>query len=255
MDRQTQTSFDPRQVVDEAASAGSPPRGAARAMGRAGAAADAGSWDYHGTGLLLPRGTVVTIRPDDADDHAEVVALVESESERRGIVQGTLTARKVRRSAADSEALQSLCSWLSGHDLDLFGTVSFRDDVAQSRGIYSLGRALDVVASELKGFRYHGKQGYRGKFVLCGEWHPSGRTVPHIHAVLSSAGAVDVHEFSQDLWRHFFNNCGRSRFEPMRDQTEATLYGLKDTLKASHADANSMRLRLSRYRSYGKGGN
>jgi hypothetical protein len=218
-----------------------------------GTMADAGVWDYHGTGLLLPRGTVVVTKPNDDADLADLRDRVEVESARRGVRSGGQVARKIKRSAADSAALESLSTWLSGHDLDLLGTVSFSDAVAASRGIYSLGRGLDVVAQELKAFRYHGKQGYRGKFVLCGEWHPSGRAVPHVHAVLSSAGATDLDDFTTSLWRHFFHNCGRSRFEPMRDQNDATLYGLKDTLKASASDANSMRLRLSRFRSYGKG--
>jgi len=196
---------------------------------------------------------VVVTRPNDDADLADLRYRLEAESARRGVRAGGQSARKVKRSAADSAALESLCAWLSSHDLDLLGTVSFSDDVAKSRGIYSLARGLDVVAQELKAFRYNGKQGYRGKFVLCGEWHPSGRAVPHVHAVLSSAGATDLADFSSALWRHFFHNCGRSRFEPMRDQNDATLYGLKDTLKASASDANSMRLRLSRYRSYGKG--
>jgi hypothetical protein len=223
-----------------------------RAGAVGGSSAPTGLWDYHGTGLLLPRGSVVRTVPVDDAELADIRDRLQVASDRRGVQAGSQQLRRVKRSAADSAALDAMCEWLSGHGLDLLATFTFSDDVAKQRGIYSLGRGLDVVAQELKAFSYHGKQGFRGKFVLTGEWHPSGRTVPHVHAALSSAGVVDVEEFSTALWRHFVHRCGRCRVEPMRDKNTATLYGLKDTLKSNQADATSVLMRLTKYRSYGK---
>jgi len=148
-------------------------------------------------------------------------------------------AARVRRSVAEASQLDSFCEWLHNNGLDLFGTVTYRDDYAKQYGIYSLKRGLDDVWAGLSHF------GFRYKFVLSGEWHPSGRQVPHVHLALESAGQP-VDKVCYELYHYFFHSRGRSRFEPMRDQNIATLYALKDSVKASARDADSIRLRLWR---------
>lgn len=203
----------------------------------------------HSSGLLLPRGTVVTTRPDpeDWDAIAAIRAEVEAGSARRGVVQAALDARKVKRSHHNETQLQSFCSWLSSKGVDIIGTVTFTDEYAARRGIYSLNRALDDVWSGLLEVPMKRGQivGFRNRFVLTGEWHPSGRQVPHVHLALESRGAP-MEAVCSDLFRHFVSTRGRSRFEPMRDTTEATLYGLKDTIKSSDLDPDCIRLRLVR---------
>jgi len=162
----------------------------------------------------------------------------------------SLSRRTVKRSAAEAAGLQSLCEWLSGHGLDLLCTVTFSDSIAASRGIYSLSRAIDDTRRGLRsldlGAGY--RRGFENRFVLAGEWHPSGRTIPHVHGVLES-GNLDTHRLCQSLYAHFLHTSGRCRFEPMRDVDTATLYGLKDTLKACASDPHSLSLSLSRRRS------
>lgn len=210
------------------------------------------TWVHGATGIAFPRGTVVTSRPADGDwdSVAEIRALVESESARRGVVAGALQSRKVKRSARDESQLQALCEWLHGYQLDILGTVTYSDDYAQSHGINSLRAALQDVARGLREMPMVGGtiRGYRGRYVLAGEWHPSGRNVPHVHLALDSMGVVDPSKVCTDLWRYFYGTRGRSRFEPMRDVNTATLYGLKDTIKAAEHDPDTIYLKLGRHR-------
>jgi len=161
-----------------------------------------------------------------------------------------LARRTIKRSAADAAGLHALCEWLQGHNLDVLCTFTFTNEVARDRGIYSLNRAIKDVA---RGLRYVDlapgyRRGFENRFVLAGEWHPSGRTIPHVHGVLES-GSIDPDKLCRMLFPYFLNTSGRCRFEPMRDVDTATLYGLKDTLKASQHEPDALWLKLSRKRS------
>jgi len=194
----------------------------------------------HSSGIVLPRGAVVTSAASLEDFQR-----IAQGSERRGVRAGDRLSRKVKRSAAEAAQLEGFCQWLGSEGLDLFGSVSYSEDYATRHRIYSLGRALDDVWRGLTDMPIHGGRhtGFRGKFVLTGEWHPSGRNVPHVHLALESGGAPQQ-AVCDDLWRYFFRTRGRSRFEPMRDVETATLYALKDSVKASVRDADSVRFRL-----------
>lgn len=213
---------------------------------RAGALAAAGAWRHSLTGMMVPRGMMLTsaATPDDYGRLAEG-------SERRGVQAAGLLARRVKRSARDEAQLQAICEWLDGYQLDIIGSVSFSDAYAASHGVYSLSRALEDVWQGLHEIpMVRGTiRGYRGRYVLAGEWHPSGRNVPHVHLALDSMGVADSSKVCTDLWRYFYGSRGRSRFEPMRDANKSTLYGLKDTVKASEKDPDCIRLKLSRHSS------
>lgn len=206
-----------------------------RPPGRGGST-DAGVW----VGERFMPGAYLLSALDD-----EKRAALALGSERRGAIADNRLARGVRRSAADERQLQTFCEWLSRYGLDILGTVTYREEYASRYGIFSLSRALQDVERGLREvtLRHGAGQGFRGRYVLCGEWHPSGRVVPHVHLALESRGGVK--NDCTDLFLYFLSTRGRSRFEPMRDQTVATLYGLKDTIKASHHDADCVRLRLA----------
>jgi len=202
----------------------------------------------HPSGILVPRGTVVATEQTDPDDFLQAQSDWQDSSDRRGVQAHTQKARKVKRSAADTKALDALCDWLAERGLDIIGTVTFTDEYAKRHGIYNLGRGLDDVEQGLKDITLKGGSihGFRGAYALGGEWHPSGRQVPHVHLALSSNGAVDINEVCSDLFAYFSRTRGRSRFEQMRDVTKGSLYALKDTLKASATDPSCMRLRSKR---------
>lgn len=206
-------------------------------------AASDGLW-LHSSGISLPRGTVVSSVLD-----ADELAGLEKRSDRRGAREGAQRARRVSRPIADARHLHELCAWLATHGLDILGTVTYSDEYARTHGIYSLPSALRDVRRGLAEVRMKRGtiQGFRGRFVLAGEWHPSGRQVPHVHLCLDSMGAP-IEAVCSDLFRYFKQTRGRSRFEPMRDVTEATLYGLKDTVKAAAHDASCLDMRLVRPR-------
>jgi len=88
--------------------------------------------------------------------------------------------------------------------------------------------------------------------VASGEWHRSGRKIPHVHLALESMGAVDPLKVCADLFSYFSKTRGRCRFEVMREAPAATLYALKDTVKGSAHDASSLDLRLRRTRKCGR---
>lgn len=200
-----------------------------------------GLWQ-HSSGVLLPRGCIVLDRLTD-----DGLAELESASVARGVRRGDQVARRLRRSASDAEQLQAMCEWFHGHGLDGIGVVTFSDEYAGQRGIHSLARGLDDVWRGLSECPMNNgrSRGYRGRFVICGEWHRTGRDVPHVHIAFETYQAKGV---CDDLWRYFSRTRGRSRFEPMRDVTTATLYGLKDTIKDSTGDGSNMRYRLDRKR-------
>jgi hypothetical protein len=186
-----------------------------------------------------PRGALLCYRATDA----ELLAL-QARCDARGVNHHAAVARKVKRSAADEAQLQAICEWLQEHKLDVFGTVTFRDDYADPRHIYSLPRALEDVARGLHDCPMAGgHKGFIRPYILTGEWHPSGRKVPHVHIALHS-GPRGVESVCADLFAHFSRSRGRSRFEPMRDVDSATLYALKDTVKGIAADPDSVRSRL-----------
>lgn len=201
-----------------------------------------GPWVHSASGLSLPRGSVLVREATEQ----ELVDL-EVRSIVRGVRQHAQVARHVKRSAAESSALDEFCAWLAGYAIDGFGTITFSDQVAETRRIYSLRRAIEVVRLELRvaGMKNGRQRGYTGRYVLAGEWHPSGRQVPHVHIAFETFRASGV---CPDLFRHFSNTFGRCRFEPMRDVDTATLYALKDTIKATSKDPDSLYLRLTRPR-------
>lgn len=206
---------------------------------------DRGDWTHSSSGLVFPRGTLVTTTADDGD-----LNRIADGSARRGVQAFAALSRKIRRSARDESQLQALCEWLHGYQLDILGTVTYSDDYAESHGIRSLAHALADVDRGLREMwmRNHSIRGYRGRYVLAGEWHPSGRKVPHVHLALDSMGVVDSEKVCGDLFRYFKSTRGRCRFEPMRDATTATLYGLKDTIKASEHEPDTILLKLNRHR-------
>jgi hypothetical protein len=140
-----------------------------------------------------------------------------------------------RLTGSSDAQLQEFCEYLNGFDLDLMGTVSFSDKYAAAHRLYSLRAALLDVERGLHSvpMRNRTLRGFRGRYVLCGEWHPSGRQVPHVHLALDSMGVHDKSRMCKELWSYFVGTRGRCRFEPMRDRTIATLYGMKDTIKSN----------------------
>lgn len=211
--------------------------------GPVGAVSDVDRDWIHSSGIHLPRGCVVHSEASEDD-----LARLARSSAARGVREHALIARNhLKRRAAETQQLQVFTEWLSCQGLDLFGAVSFTDEYAARHGIYSLSRALDDVWVGLNDVPMkRGRiKGFPGKFVLAGEWHPSGRSVPHVHLALES-GSAPGDAVCNDLWRYFFHTRGRSRFEPMRDQNVATLYALKDSVKASTKDADSVRFRMWR---------
>lgn len=175
-------------------------------------------------------GAVASRKLTDAD-----LERLDAASARRGVRGHT----SPKRLLAEENLLQAHCEWLhQEHHLNLIGVVTFSDQNAASRGIYTLDRALDDVWRGLTiGMRYP------WKFVLAGEHHRTGRTVPHVHLALEAPPHA-TERVCRDLWHYFLNTSGRSKFEPMRDVTAATLYGLKDTVKSTKEDSSSLRMRL-----------
>jgi hypothetical protein len=203
------------------------------------------AWVHSRSGLSFPRLSMLTYAATGADYEALAAGSV-----RRGLsAADRLQARKVRRSAAEEAALHAFCGWLAEYGLDVIGTVTFSPKYADDHGIVSLERAIDDVRRGLAqcGMRHGRKKGFQGRYVLAGEWHPSGRQVPHVHLALESR-PWRTDEDVRSLWSYFFGTRGRSRFEVMRDVDRATLYGLKDTIKASQNDATSSYLRLAQPR-------
>lgn len=196
--------------------------------------ADTGIW-LHG-GVWVPRGAVCVSEVAPAD-----LARIDAGSERR---RGNVLPPPPRP-LSESEQLNALCEWLHlEHHLNLIGVVTFTDDYAASRGIYSFARALDDVWAGLREVPMKdGIRGYPWKFVLAAEHHRSGRSVPHVHLALECPDHARSRVCSQ-LWDYFYRTRGRSRFEPMRDVTAATLYGLKDTVKSTRLDSSDVRYRL-----------
>jgi len=196
----------------------------------------------------LPAGSVLR-RGVTAEDLERVGAA----SVRRGVhTWQTNDAPRVARTAAESEGLDSFCGWLAGYGFNIIGSVTFTDKYAVSRNLFQLERAIKDVQKGLVQVPCPESNGYPGRYVACGEWNPSGRLVPHVHLALECPVGVDVSLMCSVLWRFFVNTRGRSRFEPMRDVSRATLYGLKDTIKAGSADPRSMALVLHRPRRRGR---
>jgi len=219
----------------------SDPRAAAASVVAArGSGGGSGVWDYHGTGLILPRGTVVVTRPADDEDLFALQDRVNAASASRGVREYALAARKVRRSAAESLALDEFCIWLNGRGFDGFFSITFSDDAVQAHGLRSVKAARNYVV------RCFAEFGYFGRLALGVEM--TDRDVPHVHGVMH-LGADRDRLIGADsprdgaLWRYFHTACGRCRFELVRDQNETTLYALKDTFKESRSD-EALYLRL-----------
>lgn len=198
-----------------------------------------GPW-VHSSGASLARGTVVRYNATQV----ELDALDMVHDQRVAWAKGHKPQH-----LPDSEGnpcacprcvkLHATCEWLSGYGLDVLGTVTFSDDYAERFGIHSLQSAMRDVRRGLAQvpMKRNTRKGFPFCYVLTGEWHPSGRQVPHVHVALES-GSMPVDRVCTELWTYFFATRGRSRFEPMRDTSRATLYGLKDTIKSAELDAN-----------------
>lgn len=212
--------------------------GSPRGTGAGGASAG-NLWCHDGN--WLPRGTIALSQVTDDD-----LARLDAGSIRR---RGTafMDSPPTPRPVADEQQLQALCEWLHGHGLDLMGVVTFSDDYADRYGIHSLKRAMQDVWRGLHdipmGKGDNVRCGYPWKFVLAGEHHRTGRSVPHVHVALESHGAP-VSKLCFELYDYFYRTRGRARFEPMRDVDSATLYGLKDSVKASKHDPDAFAARL-----------
>lgn len=212
-----------------------------------GGSAESGVWDYHGTGLLLPRGTVVVTRPDDSADLVDLQERLDAESARRGVRLGDQRSRHVKRSAESAAILDSLCVFTQSFGVDIFGAVTFSDEYASSNRIYSLDAALRDVHA---GFRSmpmnHGRSvGYRGRFALAGEWHRTDREVPHVHFLLCSNG-MPVKAVCEEVWEYFFRSRGRTSCAPIIEAVKGTRYALKDVLKQSIEHPEALQLYTNR---------
>lgn len=191
--------------------------------------------------LAAFRGAVMT-RPLTDED----LERLDAGSTRRG-VKGHTSPRPL----ADEQQLQAYCEWLHGHGLNIMGVVTFTDRYADLHGLRNRpDRALDAVWHGLTHARlkfgtdsHKPRGGYPWKFVLAAEWHKTGRDVPHVHLALESR-FHDPERVCDALFAYCFGTFGRSRFEPMRDTSAATLYGLKDTVKVCKEDPSMLRLRL-----------
>lgn len=217
-----------------AVSSGSPP--VAHLQGDTGGAAN-GLW--LNDGVWVPRGAVaVSIATEEDLDR------IAAGSRRRGGVGSPNVPRPLK----DSQSLEALCEWLHGHGLTAMGVVTFTDEYADRFGIHSLDRALDDVWQGLQNVpMLNGRRGFPWKFVMAGEMHRTGRSVPHVHLALEIPDRA-MEGACGELWRYFYGSRGRSRFEPMRDVNAATLYGLKDAVKAVKEDPAALRYHLWRRR-------
>lgn len=206
-------------------------------------------WTHKGSGLQLPRGSVVVSKPQSEEEKNALIVEVEAASLRRGVREAVQAVRRGGSEESSRSELQELVEWLARHDLDIIGSVTFTDIYAKANGVYSLERAVkDVRRGLAKCYMHKGRRvGFPGRFVLCGEWHPSGRVVPHVHLALES-GSFPIENVCRELWTYFFITRGRSRFEPMRDVQVASLYGLKDTVKSNRKDAAVTYMKLQRHR-------
>lgn len=157
------------------------------------------------------------------------------------------------RAVSEAAELDAYCEWVAGHGLDLIGVVTFTDEYAQRHNIFSLSRAVDDVASGLRSIHCRRGDsrgfvsGFPFSYVLAGEFHRTGRAVPHVHLALESRGS-NQGRLLRELRGYFDGSRGRSRFEVMRDRTAGTYYGLKDTIKSVKHDSDAIYLRLLRPR-------
>lgn len=180
--------------------------------------------------LRLFPGAVLTRQVTEAD-----LLRLDEGSARRGLRGHTSPPRTL----SESELLDAHCAWLHDeHRMNVMGVVTFKDEVAARCGIYSFDRALEFVTHGLVA-----DLRIPAPFVLSAEHHRTGRLVPHVHAALS----VPPHRIDAvclKLRDYFDRAAGRSRFELMRDTSAATLYGLKDVVKATREDSSGVVYRL-----------
>jgi len=204
---------------------------------RASEAASA-SPEWHYQGVVLPRGGIVSGVLSESE-------LCELEARAQLRRAAALDRCSVSRPSLSASVLSALCEWCSAHGLNAMGTVTFSDSYASARGIYSLSRALsDVDSGFSQEVPLRGSHGVKTRYVLSGEWHRTGREVPHVHLAFETAGNPETFLSALDLF--FSSTRGRCRFELMRDSNVATLYGLKDVLKeGSGSLGEGVRLRLS----------
>jgi len=210
-----------------------------------------GAWDYHGTGLLLPRGTLVVTRPNDDEDLFAIQDRVNAASAARG-VQAAIKARKPSKAVRTKDSVQALATW--AHELggfDVCGVVTFTDEYAKEHHLSSLGAACRDVA---RGLMYNCErgQGDRGPFCLSGEWHRTDREWPHVHLLVRSGhGSVPAQKaFCTDLWKFYKPTRGRAWFKGFMELTDdeaALFYHLKDTVKGAQLpdDPDAFWLKLS----------
>lgn len=195
------------------------------------------AWNYQG--VLLPRGCVVEGRASEADlERLEQHAAAQAS---RRAASGNLTAPA--RPQCDSEYLQAFCELLRSHGFNAMGTATFTDKVAARRFVYSPLKAVQVVAQSIrKETPFRGSLGFRGKLFITPEWHRTGRNVPHLHFALKTTGNAE--NCCDLINRHLTNTLGWSTCQVMKDVKDATLYGLKDTLKETAFYPNAYYLSL-----------
>lgn len=173
-----------------------------------------------------------------------------AEDELAALPQQRVTHPAPARAVSEAAELDAFCEWLSCYGLDVIGTVTFSDDYAQRWGITSLARAVEDVKGALRSIHLRRGDargfvsGFPFSYALAGEWHRTGRQVPHVHLALESRGA-NQDRLLRELRSFFDGSRGRSRFEVMRDRSAATLYGLKDTVKSVKLDSDALYVRLS----------
>lgn len=203
-------------------------------------------WQYEG--VSLPRGAVVQSTVD-----AEYLAsLGERATARSGLPERP--GARVRRAENDALFLQGLCEWVQGHGLNAVFTVTFSDEYARKRGIYSPRRALQDVREGISREVPYGTRsmGFRGKYILAAEWHRTGREVPHVHGLLKTT-TQDPQLGLDIINRYMSNTRGRCRFELIRDYDPATLYAFKDVLKEDRSSAQGFFFHLTDRATRGRG--
>jgi hypothetical protein len=173
---------------------------------------------------------------------AEELEELQDRIDLRALRANDLAARRIRRNDHDTRVLDTMCQWFAEKKLTIKGEVTFTDEYAKRRGIFSLSRALDDVWEGMREVPLRGRAGFLGKFVEAGEWHPSGRNIPHVHMAIELLGNEEA--LCHALWRYFKRTRGRCRFEPMRDVTDGSMYALKDVLKNDARTSDGYRFKL-----------
>jgi len=156
--------------------------------------------------------------------------LGERQQSRRGVSGGPPLRPQAERRLLDSWGDFLAPHFADGNAVHFTGTYS--DEYGYSHGLMLVRNVMSDFVAFRRTLTRHELPSTPGCVGV--EYHPSGRKILHLHALLGGSWDADARQYLESLWRR---DRGWARATEVKDRTDCIAYAAKHLLKQGDTDA------------------